>query len=131
MCIRDSLEAVLGEPLRAPDAASPRAPGTLESHYAPRAKLRLMEGPMLKTALEMLDGAALKLAVYCRTVPRKSAGPALYRAMPDQPDQAAHELFSVLRELDAQGVHLIWVEAPPPGPEWDGVRDRLSRAAAS
>jgi len=28
-------------------------------------------------------------------------------------------------------VHLIWVEEPPPGPEWDGVRDRLDRAAAN
>lgn len=128
---RAQLEAAAGETLHDRDQAAPRASGTLEAHYAPRAKLRLMEGPMLKTALEMLDGAALKLAVYCRTVPRKSAGPALYRAMPDKPDQAAHELFAVLRELDAQGVHLIWVEAPPPGPEWDGVRDRLSRAAAS
>jgi L-threonylcarbamoyladenylate synthase len=47
------------------------------------------------------------------------------------PDQAAHELFSVLRELDAEGVQLIWVEEPPADPEWDGVRDRLLRAAAS
>jgi len=35
-----------------------------------------------------------------------------------------------MRELDAQGVQLIWVEEPPTGPEWDGVRDRLRRAAA-
>ncbi|HRM52454.1 MAG TPA: translation factor Sua5, partial [Ottowia sp.] len=26
---------------------------------------------------------------------------------------------------------LIWVETPPPEPAWDGVRDRLQRAAAS
>jgi L-threonylcarbamoyladenylate synthase len=37
----------------------------------------------------------------------------------------------VLRELDAEGVQLLWVEMPPPGPEWDGVRDRLQRAAAA
>ena len=48
-----------------------------------------------------------------------------------RPEQAAHELFRVLRELDDEGVHLIWVEEPPTGPEWDGVRDRLGRAAAS
>jgi L-threonylcarbamoyladenylate synthase len=40
-------------------------------------------------------------------------------------------LFSILRELDREGVHLIWVEEPPTGSEWDGVRDRLNRAAAS
>jgi L-threonylcarbamoyladenylate synthase len=43
----------------------------------------------------------------------------------------AHELFSVLRELDAAGVRAIWVERPPAGAEWDGVRDRLQRAAAA
>ena len=42
----------------------------------------------------------------------------------------AQELFAVLRELDATGVKLIWVETPPEGADWDGVRDRLQRAAA-
>jgi L-threonylcarbamoyladenylate synthase len=37
----------------------------------------------------------------------------------------------VLRTLDATQAPLIWVEAPPPSPEWDGVRDRLQRAAAA
>jgi L-threonylcarbamoyladenylate synthase len=50
--------------------------------------------------------------------------------MPDDAQQAAHELFAVLRELDATGVRLIWVETPPDDPAWDGVRDRLQRAAA-
>ena len=31
---------------------------------------------------------------------------------------------------DAAGVELIWVETPPLDPAWDGVRDRLDRAAA-
>ena len=42
MLPRAQLEAVLGMPLREPDASSPRACGTLESHYAPRARVRLM-----------------------------------------------------------------------------------------
>lgn len=128
---RAQLEAAAGVPLRERDAQAPRASGTLEAHYAPRAKVRLMAGPMLKTALELLDGAALPLAVYCRTVPPKAAGRAVYRAMPARADQAAHELFAVLRELDAKGVDLIWVEDPPATPDWDGVRDRLTRAAAA
>jgi len=51
--------------------------------------------------------------------------------MPADPAAAAHELFAVLRTLDAAGVREIWVEAPPGDPAWDGVRDRLSRAAAA
>ena len=37
---------------------------------------------------------------------------------------------SVLRDLDARGVQQIWVELPPDTPDWEGVRDRLQRAAA-
>jgi L-threonylcarbamoyladenylate synthase len=51
--------------------------------------------------------------------------------MPGSAADAAHELFSVLREFDAEGVQLIWVEEPPATPEWEGVRDRLRRAAAA
>lgn len=51
--------------------------------------------------------------------------------MPRDAKAAAHELFAVLRELDAAGAQEIWIEAPPPDSGWDGVRDRLSRAAAA
>ena len=89
-----------------------------------------MTTPMLRTALEMLGTEPLELAVYSRTVPSGVATGIRHRRMPARPEQAAHELFSVLRELDREGVPLIWVEEPPPGPEWEGVRDRLVRAAA-
>ena len=120
-----------GEALRAPDDAAPRASGTLASHYAPRAKVRLMSGSMLNTALQLLGQERLNLAVYSRSVPLNAAPGVRHRRMPARPEGAAHELFSVLRELDAEGVHLIWVEEPPPDPAWDGVRDRLQRAAAA
>ena len=45
--------------------------------------------------------------------------------------KTAQQLFAVLREFDAQGAKLSWVEEPPPEAAWDGVRDRLQRAAAS
>jgi len=125
------IEDAAGEPLQDADAASPRAPGTLAAHYAPQARLRVMPTAMLQTALQVLGTDPLKLAVYSRSIPSGVATGAVHRRMPARPEQAAHELFSILRELDREGVHLIWVEEPPPGPEWDGVRDRLSRAAAA
>jgi L-threonylcarbamoyladenylate synthase len=132
---RARLEAIAGETVFDRDEAAPKASGTLEAHYAPRAKLRLMPAEMLRQALQVLDApgqaASLKLAVYCRTVPRAAARGAIYRAMPAEAVPAAHQLFSTLRELDDQGAHLIWVETPPDTPEWDGVRDRLQRAAAA
>ncbi|MBA2723500.1 MAG: threonylcarbamoyl-AMP synthase [Methylibium sp.] len=129
---RAQLEAAAGEPLREADASAPRASGTLASHYAPRATLRLMSGAALRSALEVLPLEALpassprRLAVYSRsTMPPRLAG----RRMPDDAAAAAHELFAVLRSFDDEGVQLIWVEEPPPDAAWDGVRDRLRRAA--
>jgi L-threonylcarbamoyladenylate synthase len=40
-------------PLADPHGAVPRAPGTLEAHYAPLAKLRLMGSVQLHTALQV------------------------------------------------------------------------------
>ena len=70
------------------------------------------------------------VGVYSRFVPA-GRGRLVHRVMPADAAAAAHELFAVLREFDAAGVSAIWVEQPPPGPEWDGVRDRLARAAAA
>lgn len=122
------LEALLGRPLRAPDAQAPRASGTLAAHYAPRARLRLLGSAALQAALagELPTG----LAVYCRA-PAPAAAVA-WAEMAAQPDRAAQALFATLRRLDDEGATEIWVEAPPADdPRWAGVLDRLQRAAAA
>jgi L-threonylcarbamoyladenylate synthase len=124
---RERLEETLGIPLREAGAESPRAPGTLESHYAPRATLRLMSPSEMKTALQVLPATIQGLAVYSRTAPRRHP---LVQVMPDDPRAVARELFAVLRAFDDRGVKLIWVEQPPDTPDWEGVNDRLQRAAA-
>jgi L-threonylcarbamoyladenylate synthase len=108
--------------------AGPRASGTLASHYAPHARVRLMDARALQTALDVLDADAVAIAVYARS-PLRTRTPH-YRRMPDDAAETARQLFAVLREFDAAGVKLIWVERPPDAPEWDGVRDRLGRASA-
>ena len=134
---REQVQAACGLRLRSKDeleAPAPRASGTLESHYAPHAKVRLMDAKALQTALDLLgkdiDAGKVRLAVYARAILRTPAVKVLYRRMPDDAAAAAQQLFAVLRDFDAQGVTLIWVEIPPEAPEWEGVRDRLQRAAA-
>jgi L-threonylcarbamoyladenylate synthase len=129
------IEAAAGVPLRAADAGAPRASGTLEQHYSPAATLRLMPLKQLRAALDVLPAEMLpaegaqRLAVYSlnlRDLPRGLR----FRRMPADPAAAAHELFAALREFDAAGVSILWVEEPPDQPAWAGVRDRLRRAAA-
>ena len=131
---RDQIEAACGEALRdkhdlaAPD---PRASGTLAAHYAPEAKLRLMDAGALQAALDVLGAQAAHIAVWARTPLKHRSQRVLQRRMPDDAAAAAQQLFAVLREFDTEGVKLIWVETPPDTPEWEGVKDRLQRAAAA
>jgi len=131
---RFEIEAVCGQPLRSPgdlQERAPRASGTLESHYAPNAPVRLMDANALQTALDLLGPDAAGIAIYSRAIMQTRSGQVLRRRMPDDAAETARQLFAVLREFDAQGVRLIWVETPPQGPEWEGVRDRLQRASAA
>ncbi len=128
---RSQIETTLSEPLGWRDAHSPRVSGSLASHYAPRAPLRLMNAALLSQALSLLGEVPLKLAVYSRLPLRTLAGGVWVQRMPEEPDQVAHELFAVLRHFDEQGVQLIWVEEPPDTPQWEGVRDRLLRASST
>ncbi len=116
------------EELSAPD---PQAPGTLLAHYAPRAKLRLMNARELRTGLDLLGADAKNIAVWARTPLSSASRQLILRRMPDDADAAAQQLFAVLRGFDEAQVKLIWVEAVPDDAAWDGVRDRLARAAAS
>jgi L-threonylcarbamoyladenylate synthase len=127
---RAALEAVLGQPLQAADANAPRAPGTLAAHYAPRARLRLVPADTLAAALDKPATWPPGLAVYSRR-PVGTAGACLWRAMPDDAASAAQDLFAALRRLDDDGAAEIWVEQPPDDPAWEGVLDRLRRAASA
>ena len=134
-------EGIAGQALVARDGSAPRASGTLEAHYAPTAKVRLMTAAQIDAALTVwgastpaqakgATSSAPTLAVYSRSARAAVAGTVLCR-MPADAAAAAHALFADLRALDASGVPLIWVEMPPDDAAWDGVRDRLQRAAAA
>ncbi len=136
---RAEIEAACGQPLRDKDAVAapdPRASGTLVAHYAPSAKLRLMSAGELQQALDLLGDEAgtepgISIAIYARTNLRSRSPKVLLQHMPTDAEAAARRLFADLRALDAQKVHLIWVEMPPEDARWEGVLDRLSRAAAA
>jgi L-threonylcarbamoyladenylate synthase len=131
---RAQLAAACGQPLLDADDVleidAPRASGTLASHYAPEARVRLMDAAAIQAALDLLGADAAHIAVYARSIVRIQSDKVMYRRMPDDALATAQQLFAVLRGFDAQGVKLIWIEQPPPAAEWDGVRDRLGRAAA-
>jgi L-threonylcarbamoyladenylate synthase len=131
---REQVQAACGiAPLSKEDLPehTPRASGTLEAHYAPQAKVRLMDAKAIQTGLDLLGAEAAHLAIYARTPMHTRSTKVVVRRMPDDAGAAAQQLFSALRGFDDANVRLIWIELPPPDTDWEGVRDRLQRAAAA
>ena len=131
---RDDIERVCGiRPLskdEMPDQ-QPRASGTLLAHYAPSAAVRLMSAKQIQTALDIMGKDAANIAVYSRARMLTPATTLVLRRMPEDALEASKELFAALRDFDTAKVKLIWVELPPESEDWEGVRDRLQRAAAA
>ena len=128
---RERLQAALGLTLGDARAGSPRVSGSLESHYAPDAELCLAAADDMATvvaACQQRHGAAA-VAVLARECPPGIASDA-FVVMPDNAAQAARELFDTLRRFDAAGRRAVCIETPPEDSLWEGVRDRLRRAAA-
>ena len=101
----------------------PAAPGQLASHYAPRAEVRL-------DAHDVRAGEAL-LAFGPSSPPgAERAVRALNLSPTGDLTEAAANLFSHLRELDASGAAAIAVMPVPPDGLGEAINDRLRRAAA-
>jgi L-threonylcarbamoyladenylate synthase len=113
---REAVEAITG-PLHAAHASIVAAPGMLESHYAPRARLRLdAEAPR---AGETYLGFGTPAPANGLTL--SARGDLL---------EAAANLYAHLRALDATGAKAIAVAPIPANGIGEAIRDRLARAAA-
>ena len=124
------IESVLGASLTAPNALSPRAPGTLEKHYAPRTPLMLVEGDLIDELARSFARRGKRVAVLARSARRPLIDNLVWIAAPEAPAGYAHDLYANLRQLDAAGCDVMLVEEPPLAIEWVAVQDRLGRAAA-
>jgi L-threonylcarbamoyladenylate synthase len=113
---REDIEAIVG-PLSNPEEQAIVAPGQLQSHYAPRASIRLdseQAGPN-----EILLGFG------------PSAPPqACNLSKSGDLTEAAANLYGLLRELDASGAETIAVMPVPRSGLGEAINDRLRRAAA-
>lgn len=116
------------------------APGMFLKHYAPRAELRLYDGPrnrvlaVMRAAVRELAEADQRIGVLALAgeaahfaglpVEQADLGPEA------EPEAMGHRLFAALRDLEGRGVDVILARLPAPeGLGW-AVRDRLRRAAA-
>ena len=141
----DRIRAVAGEvkihrqtiaPAATPRQALP-APGVGMRHYAPRARLILVEGPASEMGERLAETAAEER--------REQVGvmlPADVEAPPELaeyrvfawgrwafPEEMARDLYAGLRALDAEGCSVIVCPLPPQSGIGAAIRDRLRKAA--
>ena len=107
----DEIESLLDMTLGAATGPS-RAPGMLDSHYAPRCRVLLVE----------TTGAAEALV---------AASPNAEIIHDHDLAHYAHTLFSRLRDADNRGIETVIAVLPPPTGLGHAIRDRLTKAAAS
>ncbi len=124
---RATIEAVVG-PLALPDATAPPAPGTLASHYAPRAMVIAVDLQDVPSAVASARGTVAVLAPESAFLLWGDL-PALACRLPDDLDGMARNLYAALRDLDAQGVDVVIAALPPAIGLGEAVGDRLRRAA--
>lgn len=118
---REAIERVLGSALAIAPIAdeAPVAPGMMTSHYAPKAALRLdADAPQPGEALLAFGPASA------------ASGAMLNLSTRGDLIEAAANLFSHLRALDASGVRRIAVMKVPHDGLGEAINDRLKRAAA-
>ncbi len=124
------IEHALGVPPAAPHERSPRAPGTLAAHYAPRTPLVMMESDLVLELAASMSRQGKNVGVLARSALQPLIPGLKWIAAPHEAAAYAHDLYANLRLLDAAGCEVILVERPPQALAWAAVNDRLGRAAA-
>ncbi len=125
---REAIEAIVGA-LALADAAAPAAPGTLASHYAPRAEVIAVEPADVPGAVAAATGRVAVLAPAAAFAAwGELRGVVAYR-LPDDLAGMARALYAALRDLDAAGVNVVIAALPPAAGLGEAVGDRLRRAA--
>ncbi|MFG2972533.1 L-threonylcarbamoyladenylate synthase [Streptomyces sp. NPDC048331] len=127
---REDLEAVLGHPVAVPSTSGVRVPGQHPSHYAPRARVVLVEPEQVVAEAELAQEAGHQVGVF---LPPSLADATVKAhavvALPGSLDAYAHGLYGFLRELDQQGCDLIVASLPVEEGLGLAVANRLRRAA--
>lgn len=127
---RENLEAVLGCPLAVHSTSRVRVPGQHPSHYAPRARVILVEPEKVAAEAELAQELGHRVGVFlppsCADAPVKAHAVV---AVPGSLAAYARGLYGFLRELDQRGCDLIIASLPVDEGLGLAIANRLRRAA--
>jgi L-threonylcarbamoyladenylate synthase len=123
---RERVEQLLGREVPLLDTGEVRAPGTLGSHYAPRAAVELSDLDTLADRIEAALAREERVGVIGVDDPRAAVE---VLGVPRDGDEYAHDLYRMLRDADARGLDRVLAVVPDPTGVGAAVADRLRRAS--
>lgn len=119
------IEAVIGKVGQAQKQVLPVAPGLLESHYAPRIPVHI---GVIAELLKEHAGKRSAVISFQRSYPAAWRNHVL--APTGRMEDAARDLFAVLRAMDNSAAEVVLTEVFPQEGLGRAINDRLRRAAA-
>jgi L-threonylcarbamoyladenylate synthase len=124
----ERLRAILGTEVAVGGAT--KAPGTLASHYAPRARVEVLADDDLDARARDLTAAGARVGVLAPRAPTVDAlAPVVTLATPGDAEEYARILYAALRRADVLGLDVVLAVPPPARGIGLAVIDRLGRAA--
>lgn len=130
----EEIEKVLGQPVAQVAKAAKAecvqpSPGMLSRHYAPSAPLVLAADEGRAMVDEFLAQGFHVGWLHFETLNSEQPASSRFTQMPAEAKAYAAELYAELHRMDAAGVDRIVVAAVAAGPQWQAIRDRLTRAS--
>lgn len=127
---REDLERTLDRPVPTGAKGSVRAPGQHPSHYAPRARVVLVDADEVvrEGARQRALGRRVGVLLPAGSGAGSGAGPDAIE-LPSSLPEYARSLYHMLRELDRRGCDVIVASLPPAQGLGAAIADRLRRAA--
>lgn len=123
----ESIEEICGHVnLDLVSTRDPKAPGMLKSHYAPNTHMVVCDIAQAIPHLPAAKTGIISFSEMYEGIPAQNQ-----RTLSASGDlhEAAHQLFSTMREMDAMGLEIILAEEVPDEGLGKAINDRLHRAA--
>jgi L-threonylcarbamoyladenylate synthase len=127
---QDQISRVLGRTIEVSDRGAVAAPGTLEHHYAPNARVHVTTDDDVGARAISLLATGARVALLAMHPPDGLPKGVIVLESPRDADEYAHVLYARLRESDARDVDHVLAVPPPSEGIGAAVADRLQRAAS-
>jgi L-threonylcarbamoyladenylate synthase len=129
----ERIEALLGKAVSRSPVGDARAPGMLASHYAPRARVEVLDSDaLLQRASELTlrgERVALLISPHDDRAALASLQGAILLDLGATSEAAAQRLYGALRAADAQGATVVLASSPAAVGLGEALADRLTKAA--